>query len=475
MIKGVAYGYCACDITMADMNQLFRYEDFKDFELSGVVNTGQEIRKGSYSQVVELEFHGLTCAGNKISEKLYEDATQNEKTRIWQKLAQECKTMSTLRHPNIVQFMGVVDADPLPIVVTEFLPVSLNSHLKVTGVMSDKLSYSILEDVTTALCYMHSHRPEPLIHGSLTADNVLLTKHKIAKIAYLGETKILGLKSPLFGSSHSVAKTETDSAMPSSQLPDAKDRNIDIFSFGTLVIHTFAGKYPTPPENSEQDQVEFALEQMPKGHPLMKTVKECMATKTANATAPKLENILDDIRCIKDKFDNNPTVESPPVESPPVKSPVEEKPKAHVTANHQSQGLITASHQPQGATPDAVALVEELRLTAGITQSYDVFRAEAENINVTELKIKTEQLEKKVKILTNELESKRGTLEAKNETIKKLIAEIEREKDARIDVKLMETETMLKNTMIRMNQRRIENFQQLTTALSNNMVSFATQ
>lgn len=421
---------------MAD-NQLL-HGSFRDFELHGVLKNEQELRRGSYSVVVELTFNGLKCAGKKISQKFFDEASSNEKSKIWQKLEQECKTMSGLRHPNIVQFMGVVHDDPLPIIVTELLPLTLNIHLKSIGVMPNHLNYSILDDVATALCYLHGHKPEPLIHGSLTADNVLLTKHKSAKIAYLGEARILGLKSPLFEHPAPPARIGTD---------DVKSHEIDIFSFGALAIHAFSGTYPAPPENSEQNKVEFALQQITEKHPLTNIVKQCMGVE--NPAYPTAADILDRIRDIRLQFNN--TADDT------------------VQEDQTWQEHVIASNQPQ-TTPVNLAMVEELRLTAGIAQSYATFRTEAESIDVMELKTKNLHLEDKIKVLSEELESKQVTIGAKNDTIKKLMDEKERERDAMVDVKIDLNEMSLKDQIIRMKQKRIDNHQELITAISNDTV-----
>ena len=418
-------------------------EDLKEFELQGVINTAKELRKGLNSLVVEIDFQGLKCEGRKIRSKFYNEATSNEQSNIQKKLEHECRILSKLRHPSIVQFLGVVYdlPHPLPIVVTEFLPVTLSRHLKKHGVLPCHVSYSVLDNVATGLCYLHGHKPKPIVHGSLTADNVLLTcNNKSAKIAYFGEPKILELKSPLPEPS---ACTEAGATV--AHTPSCKT---DTFSFGILIIHMFTGNYPTVPPDSDQGEIEFALQQITEEHPLIKIVKQCL--NTGDESGPKAADIQNFVHSISLQYNNNVDDVAPP-------DPQAEQQHAITTANQQLQ-----SHN--------MAMLEELRLTAGVARSYASFKAQVESIDVTELKIINKHLEEEVKRLQNELEAKRITLKAKNDTITQLIDAKEYARDAALDLETKQKESMLKDEIISIKQKRIENLQHLITTITTDMV-----
>ena len=72
--------------------------------LTGVRETDQELGHGSYASVVQLEYMGLKCAGKKIHDMLLRQGRGSYAIR---RFMEECSLLSQVRHPNIVQFLGV--------------------------------------------------------------------------------------------------------------------------------------------------------------------------------------------------------------------------------------------------------------------------------------------------------------------------------------------------------------------------------
>ena len=125
----------------------------------------------------------------KIHRVLYEGQVDN----LVRRFEEECRLLSELRHPHIVQFLGVYfEADTnAPVLVMEFLPTTLSQRLDRYGAMPEEINYSVLEDVAVGLRYLHDRR-DPIIHRDLSANNVLLTPDMKAKISDLGVAKIVG-------------------------------------------------------------------------------------------------------------------------------------------------------------------------------------------------------------------------------------------------------------------------------------------
>ena len=80
------------------------FTGFEPFKLTGVTVTDQELGNDSYATVLELEYMGLKCAGKKIHELL---PRQGDTSYTVRRFKEECRLFSQLRHPNIVQFLGV--------------------------------------------------------------------------------------------------------------------------------------------------------------------------------------------------------------------------------------------------------------------------------------------------------------------------------------------------------------------------------
>ena len=118
----------------------------------------------------------------------------------------ECVILSKLRHPNIVQFIGVHygrrgKADLT--LIMEFVSSDMDKFLEVHPNIPPTIKLSILLDVSYGLIYLHECSP-PVIHRDLTARNVLITDKCQARIADLGMAKIVDLQAQL-AASHTQA------------------------------------------------------------------------------------------------------------------------------------------------------------------------------------------------------------------------------------------------------------------------------
>ena len=161
----------------------------EQYRLRTARETGLEFGRGSYAAVVQVYYKGLRCAGKKIHRVLYEGQVDN----LVRRFEEECRLLSQLRHPHVVQFIGIyfeVDTNA-PVLVMEFLPTTLTQCLDRYGVMPEEINYSILEDVAVGLRYLHDRELNPIVHRDLSANNVLLTADMKAKISDLGVAKIL--------------------------------------------------------------------------------------------------------------------------------------------------------------------------------------------------------------------------------------------------------------------------------------------
>ena len=157
-----------------------------------------------------------------------------------QKYQQECQLMSSLRHPNITQFLGLcfLPGTQLPLLVMERLETSLDDLLECIPNLPLSLKRSILEDVAGGLLYLHEKTP-PIIHRDLTSKNVLLTSSFVAKITDMGNSRIADMRPGQMA--------RTLSKLPGTLVympPEARDDihrygpSLDVFSFGHLALFT---------------------------------------------------------------------------------------------------------------------------------------------------------------------------------------------------------------------------------------------
>ena len=57
---------------------------------------------------------------------------KDKRLAILERVKKEYDMLSSVKHPNIVQFMGVYfdEGNPLPVLVIEFVPFTLSQHLE---------------------------------------------------------------------------------------------------------------------------------------------------------------------------------------------------------------------------------------------------------------------------------------------------------------------------------------------------------
>ena len=160
--------------------------------------------------------------------------------------------MSQLCHQNLVIFFGVYykpDSD-LPILVMELLPTSLSKYLESKEMIPNHIKNSILFDVSEGLQYLHTQRP-PIIHRDLTANNVLLTSEKRAKIADFGVSRYFKVESEKDYMKQSICPGTHVYMPPESLTSEYKATHehfdkLDVFSFGVLILHVYTREWPQP-------------------------------------------------------------------------------------------------------------------------------------------------------------------------------------------------------------------------------------
>ena len=232
---------------------------FEDLTLNEVTELNRdELGRGAYGRVYAVKYCQTICAAKEIHSILVEEVGLVEMQRTIGSFMRECRQCSALRHPNVIQFLGVyyptrgggTNRMRLPVMVMEMMADSLTSFVDKHKKIPVHIKYSIVHDVSLGLCYLHNHDP-PIVHRDLSPNNVLLTPHHVAKISDLGVAKVIKADS---------RKTMTKAPgtvdfMP----PEALARTpvygppMDVFSFAGIILHTFNQQWPRPTEQVQFD------------------------------------------------------------------------------------------------------------------------------------------------------------------------------------------------------------------------------
>ena len=287
-------------------------DQLKDLTLEDVIPQNKELGRGAYGKVFTVDHLGLPCAAKEIHSLLIDGVNPEEKKAIKDGFIRECYHSSLIRHPNIVQFMGVyydkpsdVESDPrtdLPIMVMELMDTSLTSFIeKNQSKIAIKTKLSILHDVSLGLSHLHGRRPA-VIHRDLSSNNVLLTNHLVAKISDLGTAKMIRADSKQTKSRLTTA-SGTLHFMP----PEALEKYpvygtpVDVFSFGGIALHLFSEEWPTPSSHIKRDP------NTKKMVPLSEVERRRQYLDTMTVEAAVLKEMV--MRCLDDDPDQRPPIQ----------------------------------------------------------------------------------------------------------------------------------------------------------------------
>ena len=263
----------------------------KDYVLTEVEVTDVVFGRGSYADVIQLKYMGLKCAGKKIHDIFLKE----EDHYALRRYTEECHLLSQVRHPNIVQFLGVYCQKDrkIPILVIEYVPTDLTSCIKDYAFLPKEICYSILHDIALGLNYLHSRDP-PIIHRDLSSNNILLTLNMTAKISDLGVARLLNLNQQMVMTKNPgtlvFMPPEVNMANPT------YGTGVDEFSYGIIVLHLLCRVLPQPqvgptitdPKSgslipvSEFDRREKFVQMVGNDHPLMPLIVKCLKNNPAN-------------------------------------------------------------------------------------------------------------------------------------------------------------------------------------------------
>ena len=195
-----------------------------------------------------------------------------------------------------MQFIGIFypsPNQPLPWLVTELMHISLTSLIKKYEKCDFSIAFklSILIDTCEGLQFLHSHS---IIHRNLSSDNVLLTKHLVAKVTDLNMTKLI--PSGREGQKRMQA-TNTEVFMPLEVLKDYKIHStaVDVFSVGCICLHVISMQWPEP--LAKQDSSEGYISEVKRRESYFTNFKDY----------PSLKGLVQ--KCLHDDSEHRPVME----------------------------------------------------------------------------------------------------------------------------------------------------------------------
>ena len=256
-----------------------------------VFPTGKRLGSGSYGDVLEVEYKGRKCAA-----KIYRSERQS-------KLVQEYEIGGKLKHPNIVLHLGICKLanDGRYGILMEKMEVNLGTYIEGHDDVNIPLlqKFRVLYHIARGLDYLQNHRPV-IVHGDLSATNILLDSKREAKIGDFGNSCTVDFNATL---EVMTSKPGTRIYMPPEVLEDGVyNEKLDIFSFGHLAIYTIIQHQLYP--------LKQRIHRVHENHVVKREVErrqiyiEEMRTKLGNAEHHFVTIIAG---CLQDEPDRRPT------------------------------------------------------------------------------------------------------------------------------------------------------------------------
>ncbi|GJD06453.1 Probable serine/threonine-protein kinase [Galdieria sulphuraria] len=195
---------------------------------------GPLIGQGGFGQVYKARFRGTAVAVKTISAMAL--VNQNAVKEFQSEVAVLC----TLRHPNVILFMGACTRPPHLFIVTEFM--SKGTLFDILHRYRVPMNWSLMKrmalDVCRGMTYLHASK---LLHRDLKSSNLMLDDHFTVKVGDFGLTRLIATQTqgPMTGQcgTFQYMAPEVLANQPYSE-------KADVYSFGIILWEMVAKQLP---------------------------------------------------------------------------------------------------------------------------------------------------------------------------------------------------------------------------------------
>ncbi|KAK5770489.1 L-type lectin-domain containing receptor kinase IX.1-like [Gossypium arboreum] len=164
--------------------------------------------------------------------------------------ASEVKIISRLRHKNLVKLIGWCHEKRELLLVYEFMANgSLDSHLfKGKSLLNWEVRCKIVQDLASALLYLHEEGDHCVLHRDIKASNIMLDSNFNAKLGDFGLARLVDHAK----GSQTTRLAGTIGYMAPECISSGKvSKESDVYSFGIVALEIACGRRSTEPEYEE--------------------------------------------------------------------------------------------------------------------------------------------------------------------------------------------------------------------------------
>ncbi|GFR40294.1 hypothetical protein Agub_g475 [Astrephomene gubernaculifera] len=214
---------------------------------------GRRLAVGGFGEVFMAKYEGTLVAVKRLL------ATDSDTTK---RFVDEVHMLASLRHPNLLLFMGYT-LTPEPSIVTEFMARgSLFRILRQAGNRPPDARFqrAVAVSVARGMAYLHSRRP-PILHLDLKSPNVLVDDRWRVKIADFGLSRVRQRTYVSSGATSGSPEWMAPEVLRCDQYAEAAD----VYSYGVVLWELLTGQAPWADLNAMQvvGAVGFARRTLP--------------------------------------------------------------------------------------------------------------------------------------------------------------------------------------------------------------------
>ena len=234
---------------VSKQNELARLENSWKISSGDIEYTKTKLGTGGWAKVTIGKFHGKDVAVKRFYKVLLKQKEQS--SHYMELLHREINTMSQLRHPNLLQFIGAVLDHPSgnPMIITEVMDTSLRSAYERKELTTDPgcrpVILSIMRDVAVGLNYLHC-LPDPIIHRDVSSANVLLEskgdKKWKTKISDFGSAKLA--RAAVTAAPGAAVYSAPESIATLYRKKRKQTPKMDSYSYGVLLCEVLTCRFP---------------------------------------------------------------------------------------------------------------------------------------------------------------------------------------------------------------------------------------
>lgn len=223
-------------------------EEYEEWSIDlGKLSMGPAFAQGAFGKL----YKG-TYKGEEVAIKILERPSNENALIMEQQFAQEVMMLATLRHENVVRFIGACRKAMLWCIVTEYAKGgSLRQFLSKRRNRPVPLKMALKQalDVARGMEYLHSFL---FIHRDLKSDNLLIATDKTIKIADFGVARIEVQAEGM------TPETGTYRWMAPEMIQSRSyNHKVDVYSFGIVLWELITGMLPF--QNMTAVQAAFAV------------------------------------------------------------------------------------------------------------------------------------------------------------------------------------------------------------------------